>query len=121
MTSKLQLDRKAYQNNEGAVKDIEDAVESLRRLKVIEFLRTYRARPLIVEQGGNVHKNVMSAGMSAGYHQCLDDLENFRDSFVVEKTSQPIGIKPSYGGTELAESRGDLTKEEAHDRRKTNN
>ena len=100
-------------NNPAFGKSFNEAVATLFRLRVIEYLRLL-GKPMSgdVNSPNFLQQQAIYSARSIGYNQALDDLINFQDQFVysLENTSTPI----DYGGLRQAIERGDLTEKEAY-------
>jgi|GEM_PF-4422949 len=104
------------QGNKAAVTSIERAVQTLKDVGFIEFMRE-QARPIIVNQGKDITIMASQASHSAGYNNAVDDMLNFTSRYIIKSTT-PNELIADYGGVERAIERGHISQEEADEYRK---
>lgn len=89
-------------------------VEGMAKLRASGYLNALRAiaRPVRIERGKDVNAMASEASWSAGFNDCLDSLQHFKELYLGDS----IEIKPQvadFGAIDLAVLRGDMTEEEA--------
>lgn len=89
-------------------------VDGISKLRASGYLNALRAlaRPNRHNQGKDPNQMASEAAWSAGANDVLDWLQHFKEFFL---SDEPAGkASPvTFGAVELAQSRGDITKEEA--------
>lgn len=101
----------ALKNNPAALVSIQTSISEMISSGLFTFLRE-RAIPVIHDRGININSMAVEGARSAGYNECLDDILNFRERYILSKEVFDT-LSLNYGGTELAVGKGDILKEEA--------
>lgn len=97
-------------NNPDFIPYYENMILAFRKSGLLDFLRSV-ARCYIYDGGANPARSAAEAHYNAGYHKALDDILYFKESFLAENT-QYKKLSMSFGGRQLALSRGDLLPED---------
>lgn len=114
---KLQKIIDFLQSNPGDLHFFEDALEKLSHSRIVEFLKE-KGKPTIVGIEDLPQSLATEAAWSAGYQECLDDILNFRDKYLVVNTEKRPSRDPSYGALELALERKFIRQDEVEKFRK---
>jgi hypothetical protein len=107
----------SLRGNLGALPAIEEAINLLVKSEFIDFLKD-QARPYIVNGGADVNVMASQAAYSAGYHECIDDIINFKKKYILDEKTARAGIIADYGGTQRALKQGYITEEDLDEFRK---
>lgn len=85
---------------------------------LFEFLKAL-ATPRLVKAGSDIQSLASHGAFMAGYAQCLEDILEFRETFLAAKQI-PLNAPMDFGALSLAVQKGDLTQKEADDIRAGN-
>lgn len=93
-------------------------VEGIQKLRASGYLNALRAvaRPTRYHNGKDPNVMASEAAWSAGFNDCLDSLQHFKELYLDDSLSAKPQVV-DYGALDLAVERGDLTQEEADARK----
>lgn len=92
----------------------EEGITRVIKSGVLSFLRSF-ARPVISDNGKDIYASAAQAQFCAGYHQALEDVENFVQIYGTAALVQSNNLKMDFGGLKRAILQGSMTEEEAKD------
>lgn len=92
---------------------IKDSLTNLQNLEIIKFLRL-KGRCILTLSPNPIEDTALNGARSSGYQECLDDLENFIDFFILVPQAPALksSFQADYGGMKSAFLRGDISKDE---------
>lgn len=107
-------------NNAGIIKLITSVLSDLHHAEIFKFLRL-KGRVKLNFASNPIENAALNGAHAAGYQQCVDDLENFLDFFVLQTTEfrQPKAPSILFGALKRALDKGDITQEEYDERTKS--
>ncbi len=105
--SKTLLD--AIQKDKGFTSALEQALGLLHSTRLFNFL--YSVGAPHPSSGTDIHATAYQAAFSAGYTQAINDLIDFRETFLSQDLA-PVKPPMKFGSLDIAEENNWLTKEE---------
>lgn len=103
-------------NNEETLPLYLEGMSALHRSGVFAFIRSFGR--VYRTPKASIDEMALDGAYAAGFQDALDLLFNFKEK-VLDPKPTLSGLRPDYGGLNLALKRGDLTEEEAHGIRKS--
>ena len=100
-------------NNQGIITLITSVLADLHHAEIFKFLRL-KGRVKLNFSENPVENAALNGAHSAGYQQCIDDLENFLEFFVLQTTEFRQTRPPviMFGALKKALEKGDITQKE---------
>lgn len=88
-----------------------DSMSVLHSTGIFEVLRERGRTVVTPDTIGNTQALATTAAISTGYNQCIEDLLNFSENFLGDKSIK--SVKPDYGAINKLQESGEISEEEA--------